>query len=420
MLKTASDKGMSSIFMVHRRELIKQSTNTFNKVGVKHGIIAAGWYEDPRHLVQIASVQTLARRVKWLKKPSLIIWDECHHVAAGGWAKIHEQFPDAFHIGLTATPERLDGTGLGKWFKAMVNGPSVEWLIEQGDLANYKLYAPSNLNLTKVGTQMGDYNRKELGGIVDKPTITGDAIKHYIKYAFGKRAVVFCVSVDHSKHVTEQFRQAGISAAHVDGETPTEERDETIRKFEEGTIKVVSNVELFGEGFDLPALEVAILLRPTKSLGLYLQQVGRALRPSPGKTHAIILDHAGNCERHGLPDEARDWSLEGSRKRKKEDSTVHIKICPSCFAANASWRKECSCCKYIFAVVGREVEFVDGQLEEVQADEMRRFRLTEQGKCETKEDLLALAKKRGYRNPHGWVHVIMQHRQRRKLEGQPI
>jgi DNA repair protein RadD len=342
----------------------------------------------------------------------------CHHVAAGSWSKIYSAFPDAFHIGLTATPERLDGTGLRSWFSEMVKGPSVSWLIENKYLAPYRLYAPAGISTQNIKTQMGDFAKAQLVEAADKPRITGDAIKHYFKYAKGKRAVVFCVSIEHSKHVVEQFVAAGIPAEHVDGETETEVRDAAIKRFESGETLVLSNVELFGEGFDLPAIEAAILLRPTKSLGLYLQECGRVLRPCPGKSEALILDHAGNCQRHGLPDEERDWSLEGwegNRKRSKGDTATSVKICPRCFAAQFSGLPSCRFCGHTFLVQSREVEQVDGELVEVDPTIIRRQKLQEQGQAQSFEDLVKLGERRGYKRAYLWAKHLWNHRQAKKL-----
>ena len=417
MLKTAESRGMASFFIVHRRELVKQSTITFSAVGVRHGICAANFQEDKRPLVQIASIQTLARRFNKYRKPSLIIWDEAHHCAANTWKKIHAAFPEAYHIGLTATPARLDGQGLKPYFSRMVNGPSVEWLIENKYLAPYKLYAPVSINLNGLHTSMGDWVKSELSERVDKPTITGDAIKQYLKHAEGKRAVVFAVSIEHSKHIAAQFVAAGIPAAHIDGETDIVMRDYNIDQFREGKIKILSNVDLCGEGFDLPALEAAILLRPTQSLGLYLQQIGRTLRIYPGKPHAIILDHVGACERHGLPDDPREWTLEGRDKKQDNGVGIKVKVCGRCYAAQRPGSKECKFCGLIFEIQSREVEQKDGELSEVDILQLRRRRNMEQGRCRNREELLELARQRKYRNPNGWVYMIMQSRQRKKLAG---
>jgi len=420
MLGASASKRMPSWFIVHRRELVKQSIRAFHKVGVYHGVISAGFAEDAKPLVQIASIQTLANRFQKLRRPKLIIWDECHHIAAGSWAKIFAAFPDAFHIGLTATPERLDGAGLGQWFTEMINGPSVSWLIENKYLSPYRLFTPTGVNLDGIHTRMGDFVKSELSAAVDKPTITGNAIREYTKRARGKRAVVFCVSVEHSKHVVSEFIAAGIKAEHVDGETDPQERDAAIRRFESGETLVLSNVELFGEGFDLPAIEVAILLRPTQSLSLHLQQVGRVLRPSPGKECALILDHAGNTERLGLPDEDRAWSLVGREqsRKSKTDQGPSVKICQKCFAAQFPGRQTCSYCGTPFELKPREVNEVEGDLVEVDPELIRRRQ--EQGKSQTLEELIELGRQRGYKRPHLWAKHIFNARQAKKLKGQPV
>lgn len=411
MLKTAASKGMDCWFLVHRRELIKQSIDTFSKLNFQFGVISAGWFEQLHHKVQIASVQSLSRRIKRLRKPSLIIFDEAHHCPSKTWDRIHKSYPDAYHIGLTATPQRLDGKGLGNWFQQMINGPTVEWLIENKFLSPYKIYAPPSINTSDLHTRMGDFVKSELQSAIDKPTITGDAIKHYQKLANGKRAVCFCVSIEHSKHVVSQFISAGIKAEHVDGETPKELRDQAIERFKRNETQVISNVDLFGEGFDLPALEVAILLRPTQSLGLYLQQVGRALRTYEGKSHAIILDHAGNCERHGLPDEEREWSLQDKEKRSSGDKqATTIKVCKKCFAAQEIGSVVCKYCGYEFEKQSREVDEVDGELQELDLELIRRKKKFEQSQAKDKESLIALGKSRGYKKPHAWAEYVLRAR----------
>lgn len=421
MLHTAAGKGMSAWFNCHRRELIKQSIRAFRTEGLKTGVVAAGFLPNRRLPTQITSIQTLAQRYRHLAPPKLMVWDECHHIAAGSWAKIRQAFPDAYHIGLTATPQRLDGKGLREWFSEIVMGPSVSWLIENNFLSKFRLYAPAGIKTEDVSIQMGDFNRAELEAVADKPTITGDAIQHYLRLARGKRAVVFCASIKHSKNVVEQFKAAGIPAAHVDGETDVYERDREIEKFQRGETLVLSNVELFGEGFDLPAIEVAILLRPTKSLGLYLQQCGRSLRPSPGKREATILDHAGNCRRHGLPDEAREWNLDGSQKRSGKNSadSLSVRVCERCFAAQASGRPVCQFCGHVFGVQSREIEEVEGQLVEIDPELLRREReqrnrdlRREQSGAQTLQDLERIGEARGYKK--GWAKYIWEARQRKR------
>lgn len=411
MLGTSASRGLTSWFVVHRRELIRQSSRTFRSVGIPHGIVSAGFIGDGRLPVQICGIQTLAQRHHKMRRPKLIVWDECHHVAAASWAKIHEAYPDAIHIGLSATPERLDGTGLGQWFKNLVSGPCVSWLIERGFLARYRLFAPSGPDLSGVGSRMGDYVRSESAAAMDKPSITGDVVKHYRRLAAGKRAVVFCTCIEHSQHVVAQFRAAGIPADHVDGDMHPAQRDAALARFESGETLVLSNVELFGEGVDIPGIEVAILLRPTQSLTLYLQQVGRALRPAEGKTEALILDHAGNALRHGLPDDQREWSLDGSRRKKKDSDPddVRVKQCPMCFAVVRAQTQQCVC-GHVWIPQGRVVDEREGELAEVDPEVLRRQRLKEQGSAKSLEQLMELAKRRGYKE--GWALKVYQARQR--------
>lgn len=419
MLKTAASRSMASWFIVHRRELIKQSIGAFDKIGLRHGVIANGFSSDFEPLTQVCSIGTLQNRYMKYKEPRLIVWDECHHMGAASWEKIFKGFPNSYHIGLTATPYRMDGKGLGKYFDEMISGPSVSDLIEDGYLSDYKLYAPANPDLHGVKKRMGDYVKSDLAQAMDKPTITGSAIKEYKKHADGKRAVVFSVSISHSLHVVGQFRQAGVSAEHVDGSTPRDERDAALHRFATGKTKVLSNVDLFGEGFDVPSIECAILLRPTQSLSLYLQQVGRALRIHEGKERAIILDHSGNAQKHGLPDEERSWSLEGVDKSNKKSKTdrVSITICPYCFAAQPSGLSKCQSCGYDLPTKDRRVDEVEGDLIEVDPSEVRRQRKVEQAQAESISDLIAIGKQRGYKNPYFWAKNVFAGRQKKKLRG---
>ena len=407
MLKTCAEKNMAALFVVHRRELVKQVVLALTQVGVKHDIIANGFLETRQHKIKVCSIGALRNRAKRMPGPNMVIWDEAHHVAAKSWASLFALWPNTYHVGLTATPERLDGQGLGQFFKAIVKGPSVRELIEQGYLSDYRIFAPPGISTEGMHVRAGDFAKEELSAAADKPTITGNALNEYLRHAMGKRAVAFCTSVEHSKHVVAMFMANGVPAVHVDGETDMQTRDEAIRLFSEGKIYVLGNVDLFGEGFDLPRLEFVILLRPTQSIGLYRQQVGRALRPSTGKSHAIILDHAGNVARHGLPEEVIDWKLEGrSKDAKNEAKESSVKICPYCFAAQSP-SSVCRFCGKAFEVKAREVKKVVGELKEMDVEAMRREKKMEQGKAMSYEDLVAVGLKRGMKNPMGWAkHVI--------------
>jgi len=413
MLKSCAASGMRAWFIVHRRELVKQSIAAFDRVGVHAGVIAAGFQEDYRAPVQIASIGTLQRRWERYAPPSMIVWDESHHLAATNWMSLKSQFASSYHIGLTATPMRLDGRGLGNYFSTMVKGPSVRWLIDNKYLAPYKLYAPAGIDVTGVHSRMGDFSRDELAAAADRPSITGCAVEHYKKLCPTARACVFACSIEHSRHIVAQFEAAGIPSAHVDGETDPQMRDMILQRFSEGSIRVVSNVELFGEGFDLPSMDAVILMRPTQSLGLYLQQVGRCLRYSEGKT-AYILDHAGNCARHGMPCEEREWELTTDKIKRSQSASElgSVKICPKCFAAQFSGSRTCKLCGGVFPVEARKVDEKKGDLVEVKAAQ-RAVRVA-QGRCQTMEELVAEGRRRGMKNAHGWAYNVMQARKNKR------
>lgn len=416
MLKSASERGLNSWFLVHRRELVKQSISAFEKVGVNHGVISSGFDEDYSKTVQICSVQTLTNRLHLTKPPKLIVYDECHHISAGSWAKIRTSNPQAFHVGLTATPVRLDGKGLSEHFSRLLLGPSISNLIERKFLSKYRMFASQGLDTSRLHTRMGDYVKHELEDIMNKRKIIGDALTEYKKHASGKRAVAFCVSIEHSKSVVESFNSSGISAEHVDGETPKDLRDAAIERFKNGETLVLSNVELFGEGFDLPAIECAILLRPTKSLGLYLQQVGRALRPYPGKLEAIILDHANNYKLHGLPDEDREWTLDGVTRREKQTST--IQECPKCYLVQDISNEYCDECGAQLKNTKpnpRDFEQYDGDLVEINPDMLKKKKQQEQLSASSLSDLIALGVRRGYKRPAIWAKFVFNARQRKKI-----
>ena len=408
MAARAVEKGLRVWILAHRVELLDQISRTLTSFGVPHGMVAPGYMGDRRRPVQVASVFTLVRRLDRYEAPDLIIVDEAHHaISASTWGRVITAFPKAKLLGVTGTPIRLSGEGLGDLFQTMVQGPSPRELIELGALSPYRLFAPTGVDLTGVHTRMGDFVRGELLAAVDKPSITGDAVKHYQKLAPGRRAVAFCISVEHAVHVSESFRAAGISAQAIDGGMDRTLRASVLSEFSAGRIQVLASCDLISEGFDVPAIEAAILLRPTQSVGLYLQQVGRALRTFPGKTEAIILDHAGNVSRHGLPDEERVWSLDGSAKKKgAQKSEVPVKTCGSCFATVASAATHCSC-GFEFPVAKREVEHVEGELQEVDLATAVRMRRQEQGKAQSMEDLVAIGERRGMKRPRLWAaHVI--------------
>lgn len=419
MIKTCFEKGMSSIFIVHRRELVLQSMRAFDLIGLDFGVISAGFPFHPNKKVQIASIQTLSRRVGQLQnKPNLVVFDESHHLPAKNWSKIYGFYESAFTVGLTATPCRLDGKGLSDFFDVMVQGPEMRWLIDNNYLSDYKIFASQDIDTSKLHTRMGDYVTSEVESVVKESSFTGNAIAEYKKHCLNKRAIVFCASIEHSQFVCDMFNREGIRAECIDGSDDLSFRTGSLSRFQSGETKILCNVDLFGEGFDLPAVEAVIMLRPTQSLSLYMQQAGRALRPSPGKNHAIILDHVGNCKRHGLPDDYREWSLDGVQKKPKDD-IGSVKVCPVCFAAMPSLSKTCKECGHSFIKEHKEakpLEFDSTELKEIDKTQIRKTKIDlDRVKAQTKDELVALGVSRGYSHPHRWAHHVMQSRQRKKL-----
>ncbi len=406
----AARKGNATWWLTHRRELASQASRTFHELGIPHGTVQAGFVSNASASVQVASIQTIVRRLETLPAPDLIVFDEAHHLGAVSWDQIFHRFPKARVLGLTATPWRLDGQGLGRWFGHMVSGPTTAELIEGGSLSPYRLFAPATPDLSDVGTTAGDYQRGALARAMDKPQIVGDAIGHYTRLCPGKRAVAFAAGVENSKHIAAQFNAAGIAAEHVDGSMPNEVRDAAVERFRNGQTLILSNADLFGEGFDVPAIEAAILLRPTKSLSLHLQQVGRALRPMPGKT-AIVLDHAGNSLMHGLPDDEREWTLDDREKKKRGPvSEVPIRQCKACFFVYRPAPK-CPQCGHAEPVAVRQIEQVEGELTEFKRAAENRQRRRQEADCRTLDDWQELARERGYKP--GWAMIRYQARARR-------
>ena len=418
--QSATAKDNRVIFAVHRDNLIHQTALTFREFGIAFGYITSGAPYERHHHVHIASINTLTRRLERIAKPALLVIDEAHMAAAKTWAKVVEFYraQGTKILGLSATPTRLDGKPLSDLFDTLVAGPSVAWLIEQGFLSQYRAYCPTQIDVSAVHTRAGDFQREELEKAVDRPSITGDAVKHYQSLADGTRAVAYCVSIAHSKHVAESFNAAGIAAAHIDGTTPKAQQREIIQAFADGRYQVLCNVELITTGFDLSAqvgrdvpIETIIGLRPTQSLALHLQMIGRGLRRKPKP--AVILDHAGNVLRHGLPDDDREWTLDGRKKKaraKSADDALPIRQCEVCFAIHRP-APACPLCGFVYPIHARQVDEVDGALEEVDQVALRRERKREQAHAQTFDDLVLLARARGYKNPYGWASHIWTARQ---------
>lgn len=416
MIGNAREKGLSAWFICHRDFLVEQTSLTFEKNDIEHGFIAAGARFNPYERVQVCAIDTLKNRLDRIKyAPHLMVWDECKHIAAAGWQKVFNYFPKTRHVGLDATPCRLDGKPLAPFFGELVPGPTVAWLIDHGYLSQYRCFAPFSPDLSGVSSRAGDFSQGEVSALMDTNQIIGGMVRHWKQHAAGMKTVAFATSVEHSRHIVAEFNANGIRAIHLDGESPTHERKAGARALARGEIDLISNVELFGEGYDLSAqagcdvrIECVILARPTQSLALHLQQVGRALRP--GDFPAVILDHAGNTLRHGLPCQDRTWTLEGRDKAKKaSESGPPVRQCKGCYGVYSISRNVCPHCGLAYLIEGKELEELAGDLQEVDPVALRKARNVETAvahKEDGVEGLIKLARKRGYKNPEKWAaHV---------------
>ncbi|GAC1304038.1 MAG: DEAD/DEAH box helicase family protein [Steroidobacteraceae bacterium] len=405
---SARGKSRRVLVVAHRHELIRQAAEKLELAGVPHGIIAVGRAEDTTELVQVGSVQTLALRLQRLPPFDLIVLDEAHHATAAQWRKLREAQPSARILGVTATPERLDGRGLGEMFDDLVVGASVIELTDAGYLAPARVFAPGEPPpLASVRTQAGDFVAGELAAVMGRIGITGNAADHYARHAAGLPAIAFCITVAHAESVAAAFCEAGWRAVCVQGATPAAERDAAIAGLATGAVQVLTSCDLISEGLDVPALGAVILLRPTKSLGLHLQQIGRGLRPAPGKQHLIVLDHAGNTRRLGFIDDERQWSLDGRAKGAMRPPPM--RHCPECDMVHAP-APACPDCGFVYPGVPRIVIAQPGELTELQRlrDAPLRTLLTGHDRIELLE---AIRRAKGYKR--GWVrHVLREQAER--------
>ena len=417
MMGRAAAQGKRAYFLVHQNELLSQTSKALWRQQLEHGMIASGKARSTLP-AQVASVQTLVRRMDQYKEPDLLIIDEAHRAAAKTYQTIIERWPNARVIGLTATPQRTDGKPLDVMFDTLVLGPTIRELMDAGYLCDYEIYAPPiGIDVSTVKRKMGDFDSKELEAVVDKKSITGDAVAHYKTHARGKRCVVMCVSIKHAEHVAEQYQAAGVSSGVIEGTMTGQQRDKMLADFAAGRLMVICNVQLLVEGVDIPAIEVVQWLRPTQSLVVWLQGNGRGLRPCEGKKQLIVFDHVGNCLRHGLPDDDREWSLQGREKgskKKSQDDEIKVKQCSSCWSVFRPGPITCPSCGAPIAGASREIEVVEGNLERVDKEAVRVQKKKEQGQARSIEDLVALGIRRGMAKASAWACITFASRTGRK------
>jgi len=403
--------GWTSEFLVHRKELIRQTSESFTKGSLEHGFVATGFPFTPDVGVTLAGIQTLVNRLDLLMPPNLAVVDECHHATSNTWRQVLDSYGDAHIIGLTATPERLDGTGLNEQFDAMVVGPSVRELIDRGFLSPFVFYGPSVPDMSNVPVSNGDFVRSAVDEIVDKPKVIGSVVEHYLKLAKGQQGLIFGNSRKHSRHLAETFTGEGIPAMHVDGSMSAEERNRFDAAFRAGDILLGCNPELFSEGYDVPNVSYLGDAGPSRSEIKVRQRWGRPLRIG-GAAVATIADHAGNWKRiNSLPDSDRQWSLEGTKSRKKSAVPDHTPVtqCKACFRVYPSAARVCPGCASETPAQPRIVREEAGTLTKVEREELRKAaevrRKAEEKECLSFKQFLSLGQARGYGNPRGWAKI---------------
>lgn len=464
----AFKKGKRVLLVAHRRELINQISLSLARFGVKHRVVTPAdvvrtlkishfkaygqSYVDQMSGIVVGSVQTLVGRFDVLGDFDLVIIDEGHHAVEGTqWGMVVERYPRAKSLIFTATPCRLDGKGLGRdeggYAEEMIEGPTESWLIENGYLSPYRLYTSRVMpDLSNAKHKKGgEYSDKWLADVMNKPTIIENAVEQWIEKAENRLTVAYCVSRKASEELASNFRAHGIPSAHFDSETESSERSRIVNDFADGKIRVLCNVGLLTEGFDLASIvqrdvqiDCVLDVAPTESLSLYIQKVMRCMRPRNGKV-AIILDAAGNCGqmingqfvvKHGFPDDEREWTLEGvKRKRAANDNekAISVATCTECYHAHKP-APMCPSCGFVYPKAYRVVEQVSGDLIEISANERaiakqqaelakqaeQRERKREQGKAQTLEDLIALGRQRGYKYPEQWAKKYFSARQNKR------
>lgn len=392
------------LVLTHRRELLDQTGHLFRE----HGIDA-----------RIEMILTEANHLGEHERPALIITDEAHLSRSNSWMKVLDYY-NTFTVGFTATPVRLDGKPLGDIYSALVTGVSVRWLIDNHRLSHFEYYAPTVVETDGLRVQSGDYVIKDLEQLMSDRAIYSDVLKSWERLAKGQKTIAYCVSVKHAQETAKMFSEAGYPAVEIDGGTPPKKRAQIMEDFRNGKIMVLCNVGIISEGVSIDDVTCCLLLRPTESHALYWQQAMRCMRYQPGKT-AIIIDCVGNYTRNPLPDADAEWSLTESVRKKPRINTEGdfvIRTCPKCYKVFKT-AAVCPYCGTEYPLHPRELKaHQDIELARITAKEAERVAeakkaaRSEQGKAKTFEELLAIGKAKGYKNPAYWAAQVMRGRKR--------
>jgi superfamily II DNA or RNA helicase len=375
IVKCAVGKGKKVLFLVNRRDLVKQTVDKYSEYGLGNniGIIMAGFDAELDKPIQVASLQTYGRRLnfddikynRWFHDADLVIYDECHSCNARTYRKIIELYKEnSYLVGVSATPMRGDGTGLGEVFDDIITCIPTQELIDMEFLVPMIYYAPSKPDLDKIKTVAGDYDKKELGKRVDIPKLIGDIYDNWARLSYDRQTIIFATNVKHSRHIRDHFQSRGVNIEHIDAHTNDDDREDIYRRFENGDIQVLTNVGIATEGSDLPFVSSIVIARPTKVLGRWLQMAGRGARPSNGKENCILLDHAGCVEMHGFIEDDIYWTLEGKKPaakkktiRKKEKHLMTCRECSFVFSG-----KKCPQCGTEVKDYGKKIAALEADL----------------------------------------------------------
>ena len=414
IIKRAEENGKKTLFVAHRRQLIMQASRKLRDFSVNHGVLMAGKSPNDFANVQVASVQTFTSRKDRddFTKPEadLVILDEAHRSVSDSFKLLIEEYPEAFFLGLTATPIRNDGRGLGDIYEKIVECGSIKELTKMGYLVPSRVVAPSLPDLKGIRIVAGDYEKKTLEKRMNVPKLVGDLVDHWVKHANDRSTIIFCTSIAHSKYVSSIFNQNGIRAGHIDGEMPELEREKQLKDLKEGRIQILANCQVLTEGYDEPRVSCVVLARPTKSYSMFLQTVGRSLRPFEGKKDTLIIDHAGAVYEHGFPDDPPTWKLELTKNDyRKPNKALPIEKQPfTCISCKTVYQPsknapECPMCLHVPTKREKMVLIKQGRLIEVKPDVV-----TAEDKRNFYGQVLYYAIQKGYQR--GWASWIFKNK----------